>query len=154
MAVVGAGGLASTPARSDVTIRHGIQIGALGALRTTLPNVEKTYDLKYDIKDFRDSTSALLALDAVSLAVDLLEDCPLFNAGHGAVFTHAGTHELDAAVMDAYGFDPKRDVLAQLLELNLDCARREREGELVRGPGAIGLAGTRKTDFAVPPSKG
>ena len=40
------------------------------------------------------------ALDAVSLAVDLLEDCPLFNAGHGAVFTHDGTHELDAAVMD------------------------------------------------------
>ncbi|MEO8654458.1 MAG: isoaspartyl peptidase/L-asparaginase, partial [Ramlibacter sp.] len=30
------------------------------------------------------------ALDAVCLAVDLLEDCPLFNAGHGAVFTHAG----------------------------------------------------------------
>ena len=29
------------------------------------------------------------ALDAVCLAVDLLEDCPLFNAGHGAVFTHA-----------------------------------------------------------------
>jgi L-asparaginase / beta-aspartyl-peptidase len=40
------------------------------------------------------------ALDAVSLAVDLLEDCPLFNAGHGAVFTRDETHELDAAVMD------------------------------------------------------
>lgn len=40
------------------------------------------------------------ALDAVSLAVDLLEDNPLFNAGHGAVFTSAETHELDAAVMD------------------------------------------------------
>lgn len=40
------------------------------------------------------------ALDAVSLAVDMLEDCPLFNAGHGAVFTHAETHELDAAIMD------------------------------------------------------
>lgn len=40
------------------------------------------------------------ALDAVSLAVELLEDCPLFNAGHGAVFTREGTHELDAAVMD------------------------------------------------------
>jgi len=69
MAVVGAGGLTSTPARSDVTIRHGIQIGALGALRTTLPNVEKTYELKYDIKDFRDSTSALLALDQGELDV-------------------------------------------------------------------------------------
>jgi len=40
------------------------------------------------------------ALDAVSLAVDLLEDCPLFNAGRGAVFTHDETHELDAAIMD------------------------------------------------------
>jgi beta-aspartyl-peptidase (threonine type) len=40
------------------------------------------------------------ALDAVTLAVELLEECPLFNAGHGAVFTHAETHELDAAVMD------------------------------------------------------
>jgi beta-aspartyl-peptidase (threonine type) len=40
------------------------------------------------------------AVDAVTIAVGLLEDCPLFNAGHGAVFTHAETHELDAAVMD------------------------------------------------------
>lgn len=40
------------------------------------------------------------ALDAVSLAVDMLEDCPLFNAGVGAVFTSAETHELDAAIMD------------------------------------------------------
>ena len=40
------------------------------------------------------------ALDAVCIAVELLEDCPLFNAGHGAVFTHDETHELDAAVMN------------------------------------------------------
>jgi beta-aspartyl-peptidase (threonine type) len=40
------------------------------------------------------------ALDAVTEAVRLLEECPLFNAGRGAVFTSAGGHELDAAVMD------------------------------------------------------
>ena len=40
------------------------------------------------------------ALDAVSLAVSLLEDCPLFNAGKGAVFTNAGNMEMDAAIMD------------------------------------------------------
>ena len=40
------------------------------------------------------------ALDAVSLAVEMLEDCPLFNAGLGAVFTRDATHELDAAVMN------------------------------------------------------
>ncbi|HEX5961438.1 MAG TPA: isoaspartyl peptidase/L-asparaginase [Rhodanobacteraceae bacterium] len=40
------------------------------------------------------------ALDAVTAAVTTLEDAPYFNAGHGAVFTHDGTNELDAAVMD------------------------------------------------------
>lgn len=39
------------------------------------------------------------ALDAVMIAVQNLEDCPLFNAGKGAVFTHEGKHELDAAIM-------------------------------------------------------
>ena len=40
------------------------------------------------------------SLDAVSAAVVALEDDPLFNAGRGAVYTAAGTHELDASVMD------------------------------------------------------
>lgn len=40
------------------------------------------------------------ALDAVEMAVRSLEDCPLFNAGKGAVFTHNGHHEMDAAIMD------------------------------------------------------
>lgn len=40
------------------------------------------------------------ALDAVTEAVRLLEECPLFNAGHGAVFTSDATHELDASVME------------------------------------------------------
>jgi L-asparaginase / beta-aspartyl-peptidase len=39
-------------------------------------------------------------LDAVETAIKLMEDDPLFNAGRGAVFTAAGTNELDAAVMD------------------------------------------------------
>lgn len=40
------------------------------------------------------------ALDAVQVAVRVLEDCPLFNAGRGAVFTYDGQHELDASLMD------------------------------------------------------
>jgi len=40
------------------------------------------------------------ALDAVEATVRSLEDCPLFNAGCGAVFTHEGHHEMDAALMD------------------------------------------------------
>jgi L-asparaginase / beta-aspartyl-peptidase len=40
------------------------------------------------------------SLDAVEAAVVFMEDSPRFNAGRGAVFTHAGTHELDASIMD------------------------------------------------------
>jgi len=40
------------------------------------------------------------ALDAVTAAVAALEDDSHFNAGRGAVFTAAGKHEMDAAVMD------------------------------------------------------
>ncbi|MCB0446980.1 MAG: isoaspartyl peptidase/L-asparaginase [Gelidibacter sp.] len=40
------------------------------------------------------------AVDAVEVAVKLLEDSPLFNAGKGSVFTAEGTHEMDAAIMD------------------------------------------------------
>src|SRR5690606_10048192 len=40
------------------------------------------------------------SLDAVTAAVKVLEDSPLFNAGKGAVFNCAGQNELDAAIMD------------------------------------------------------
>ena len=40
------------------------------------------------------------ALDVVVEAVRQLEECELFNAGKGAVYTAAATHELDACVMD------------------------------------------------------
>ncbi len=42
---------------------------------------------------------------------------------------------LDRAVLDAYGFTPKGDRLAQLLALNLEVARREEAGEPVNAPG-------------------
>ena len=48
------------------------------------------------------------ALDAVTQAVRALEDDPLFNAGRGAVFTRAGTQEMDAAVMAAAIAAPAR----------------------------------------------
>jgi L-asparaginase / beta-aspartyl-peptidase len=40
------------------------------------------------------------SLDAVEKTIRVMEDNPLFNAGKGAVFTHEGKNELDAAIMD------------------------------------------------------
>jgi beta-aspartyl-peptidase (threonine type) len=52
-----------------------------------------------------DAGSAVLggggsALDAVQAAIEVLEDDPHFNAGHGAALTFEGVAELDAAIMD------------------------------------------------------
>ncbi|NVN11861.1 isoaspartyl peptidase/L-asparaginase [Nguyenibacter vanlangensis] len=40
------------------------------------------------------------AKDAVVASIRVLEDDPNFNAGKGAVFTHDGHNEMDAAIMD------------------------------------------------------
>ncbi|KQS42181.1 isoaspartyl peptidase [Pedobacter sp. Leaf194] len=40
------------------------------------------------------------SLDAVEATIHVMENDPHFNAGKGAVFTHDGRNELDAAIMD------------------------------------------------------
>jgi len=40
------------------------------------------------------------SLDAVEVAIHVLEDSPLFNAGKGAVFTNAEINALDASIME------------------------------------------------------
>lgn len=43
------------------------------------------------------------AIDAVEKTVVEMENSALFNAGHGSVFTHDISHELDASIMDGNG---------------------------------------------------
>jgi len=67
------------------------------------PEIER--DLRAGLEESLEAGHAILrnggsSLDAVVAAVRVLEDDPLFNAGRGAVFTSAGTHEMDAAVME------------------------------------------------------
>ncbi len=38
--------------------------------------------------------------DAVIASIKVLEDCPLFNAGKGSVFTNNGTNSMDASIME------------------------------------------------------
>lgn len=40
------------------------------------------------------------SLDAITAAINVMENSPLFNAGIGAVYTHDETHELDASIMN------------------------------------------------------
>lgn len=79
--------------------------GGAGAMSRAAMSPEKEQEYLSALESILTAGQAVLAkggsaLDAVTEAVRLLEDCPLFNAGHGAVFTSAATHELDAAIMD------------------------------------------------------
>ena len=49
------------------------------------------------------NASSTSALDTVTFAVTQLENNPLFNSGHGAVFTRDGINELEASIMVSRG---------------------------------------------------
>jgi beta-aspartyl-peptidase (threonine type) len=79
--------------------------GGAGTLPRTEMTPETEAQYRADLALALDAGYAVLAqgassLDAVVAAVKVLEDSPLFNAGRGAVFTHDGINELDAAIMD------------------------------------------------------
>lgn len=57
--------------------------------------IEQALKLGYDTLEKGGSS-----LDAVVVAIRLLEDSPLFNAGKGSVFTADGKNEMDASIMD------------------------------------------------------
>lgn len=89
----------STP--NFVMVIHG---GAGTILRSSMtPEMEKAYIDTLTIAlrtGYQILTHGGTSLDAVEATIRVMEDCPLFNAGKGAVFTAEGTNELDASIMD------------------------------------------------------
>ncbi|QQC63732.1 isoaspartyl peptidase/L-asparaginase family protein [Paraburkholderia ginsengisoli] len=93
------------------------------------------------------------ALDAVSEAVRLLEDCPLFNAGRGAVYTAAGTHELDAAIMDGSTLQAGAICCVKRVRNPILAARsvlERSEHVLFTGDGAEAFAAAQGLEFVEP----
>ncbi|ADV26027.1 Beta-aspartyl-peptidase [Pseudoxanthomonas suwonensis 11-1] len=88
------------PAAGPLLVLHG---GA-GVERASLPPAEEAAAREALATALRAGHAVLReggsALDAVTAAIAVLEDAPQFNAGRGAVFTHEGRNELDAAIMD------------------------------------------------------
>ena len=105
LAVLGVANDVSAQARASAPNFAMVIHGGAGTLsrESMTPALEKAY---------RDTLSIALrrgydilarggsSLDAVEATIRILEDSPLFNAGKGAVFTSAGTNELDASIMD------------------------------------------------------
>ena len=79
--------------------------GGAGTIRRTDLPPEKEQEYRRYLQAALQAGQEILqgggtALAACTEAVVVLEDCPLFNAGRGSVFTHEGKHEMDAAVME------------------------------------------------------
>jgi len=79
--------------------------GGAGTITRTAMSADKEAAYQQALNDILAAGQRILmdggsALDAVTEAVRLLEECPLFNAGKGSVLTSAGTYELDASIMD------------------------------------------------------
>jgi L-asparaginase / beta-aspartyl-peptidase len=94
------------------------------------PEREKAY--RASLQSALDSGYRILdsggtSLDAVTTAVRILEDDPLFNAGRGAALTRDGAAELDAAVMD--GSTQRAGAVASVRHVRnpIDLARRVME---------------------------
>jgi len=78
--------------------------GGAGVVRSSLTPTEEAAARAALVRALeaghRELAAGRPALDAVTAAITVLEDDPHFNAGKGAVFTHEGKNELDAAVID------------------------------------------------------
>ena len=79
------------------------------------------------------------ALDAVEAAIRIMEDSPLFNAGKGAVFTHDGSNELDASIMDGATLEAGAVASVQHVKNPITLSRRVMDSSphvLMAGAGA------------------
>jgi beta-aspartyl-peptidase (threonine type) len=85
-------------------VRLVIHGGAGNIYKAYLPDsLEAEYRAKLEealLAGFEILNEGGKSVDAVKKAINIMEDSPLFNAGKGAVFTNAGTNEMDASIMD------------------------------------------------------
>lgn len=79
--------------------------GGAGTILRENMTAEREADYRAKLEEALQAGYAVLenggsSLDAVTSAIQIMEESPLFNAGKGAVFTNEGKNELDAAIMD------------------------------------------------------
>ena len=93
------------------------------------------------------------ALDAIERTIHVMEECPLFNAGKGAVFTHEGRNEMDASIMD--GSNLAAGAVAGVTDIKspISAARKVMEASphvLLAGKGASEFAAEQGLEIVDP----
>lgn len=70
-----------------------------GGCSESCPDIDRQQEISRNLHEIAEKVSNVLAngltaKDAVMLAVSALEDCPVFNAGHGAALNQDGIHQV------------------------------------------------------------
>lgn len=70
-----------------------------GGCGESCPDAHRQQEISRHLRETGEKISAALAKgmkarDAVALAISALEDCPVFNAGHGAALNQEGIHQV------------------------------------------------------------
>ncbi len=91
------------------------------------------------------------SIDAVVVAIKILEDSPLFNAGKGSVFSAEGKNEMDASIME--GKTLKAGAIAGVRTIKnpitaARCVMEKSQHVMLVGTGAEKFAKTCKCEFA------
>jgi beta-aspartyl-peptidase (threonine type) len=149
-----------------MTTRNPVPIlaihGGAGTLLRSAMSAEQAAQYEAALHAVLQSGEALLAsgasaLDVVTEAVRQLEECPLFNAGKGAVYTADATHELDACVMD--GRDLAAGAVAGVSRVRnpvraaralLETSRRDAGPVMLIGPPAEAFAAAQGLESVAP----
>ena len=99
-------GLAILSGPNETQSNFAIAIhGGAGTITRENMTAEKELAYRFKLAEALNTGYTILknggtSLDAVEVTIRVMEDSELFNAGKGAVFTNAGTNELDASIMD------------------------------------------------------
>lgn len=137
-------------------VKYGIAIhGGAGTILKSKMTTEKeaayisALELALD-KGYSQLQKGASALDAVEAAVIELENCPLFNAGKGAVFNSNGEHEMDASIMDGHTLQAGAVAAVKNLKNPIGLARKvlhHSDHILLIGEGAVHFSRSFDTEF-------
>jgi hypothetical protein len=123
--------------------------GGAGVIRRgdLSPEKEAEYRKKLEeavVAGYKALQEGKTSIDAVQIAINIMEDSPLFNAGRGAVFNHDGVNELDASIMDGKNLAAGAVAGVHRVKNPINLARAVMENDGRRRRGKICRAGKNR----------
>jgi beta-aspartyl-peptidase (threonine type) len=139
--LAGVFGMSTVSAESPVAI---VIHGGAGTITKASMTDEKEAAIRATLKaslqaGYRELLKGTPSTQAVTAAINVMENSPLFNAGKGAVFNADGKNEMDASIMEGAGLNAGAVASVSHIKNPIDLASRvmtESEHVMLMGDGA------------------